>query len=444
MCNCLLTCTEFGSAKCLVVDIHHYLNGKFFCCFSASVANFVFFHSCCTGLKGGFADLDRNDSQSSNEPTSDSAEHDRHFSKPSYHNIGEDDVKSKVPNSNDSVGQQPQQGMKSLLETLEWRECGEQMLGGESSDDDDFSKVRSATTDSFDADFAAFSAERTTTGKPENPRSHDSRQIGSAGEYDGIRVSSDNTDVDMYDNSFTDFATASDWSNKVETGDLLGGGAAEWNAFENSANLLDIGQTDTSNFDLLVDSSVPIASSDSTQNLQGESLNPFRRDDTMQPTMTSQSSDKLFDFFSPPEQTTTNTSQNASSSLFDSFDPFLGTPIVHSKQPTETPRQQNAGEKTPPEDDFLAFLESKPLPNGAGNPSDDLIGDWNASNIASGANLSMPRPNSRTDLSGQTLAGQASISRNHSAHSMTAGPKLDPFGDLGQCPFFLFIHLCRY
>lgn len=306
------------------------------------------------------------------------------------------------------------------------------MLGSDSSDDEGIIQV----TDNFDDEFAEFSVNRTSGTKTESSGIALPKPAHLGGEYDGIRIAGDQSENNLFEAQFTETSSESNWRGIVETtDDLLGG--AEWSSehadsLAGGVTLLDIGESAPSNFDLLVGE----VSGSNQELFGGENQNPFLgTEDPVATSLPQQSNRNQFDLFSSSSLGGSILKDESSSLLFDSFIPFqnaVPTPAAMqasklSEKTVLSPQNQNKS----PEDDFLTFLESKPTSQQQG---DDLLGQWNASNITSAASGlgAMPRPTSRPDLK----SGQASVPRNNSSAGVEnlfgqAGQKMDPFADLG-------------
>lgn len=309
-----------------------------------------------------------------------------------------------------------------FFDTLEWQEGNQQMIDSDSSNDE-------VVNDNFDDEFAEFSANRTSGTKAESSRITQPKPAQLGGLFDDI--AGDQSENNLFEAQFTETSSESNWRGIVDTtDDLLGG--AEWSAepvesVAGGVTLLDIGESEPSNFNLLVGE----MRGSNVDLFGGENQNPFLGADDPVPA----SNQNQFDLFSSSALDDNIPQDSSSSLLFDSFIPFqraVPTPVAaQSSKSSEKTVFSPQNQMKSPEDDFLTFLESKPTSQQQ-ETSDDLLGQWNASNITSaGPGIGvMPRPTSRPDL----IAGQ--VPRNNSSTGVEnlygqTGQKMDPFGDLG-------------
>lgn len=372
--------------------------------------------------------LEHSDSNSSNDAQSDSADPERSRVRPTPDggNSASRPSTKPVPPAGDNTSDGVEKG---FFETLDWQRVNERILTDSGSDEELGNDAFKAPRDKFEDEFAEFSAQRggTVSGKPEPAPGGASHQFNR--EYEGIRIGGDQAEGNLFESDFPEVVGVDDSNGGVNTGDLFGG--SEWNAAPSEyvtagVDLLDIGEPEPSNLELLT-------GSQSDKDLfSGESMNPFFSESTTATTPSGGQPRVDKDHFDLFASTSASSIPNNSSSslLFDAFDPFQSASpaarIPASKSSEEVgsaPLDQSRNT----EDDFLAFLESKPQ-RGTGGGNDDLLGQWNMTNITSTAGAAMPRPASRTDLksgTGPAAKGAGGVGTEGS------GQKVDPFADLG-------------
>lgn len=364
--------------------------------------------------------LEHSDSNSSNDAHSDSTDPERSRAQPNPDGgISASRPSTKpVPPASDETSDGVQKG---FFDTLDWQRVNERILADSSSDEELGNEAPFKAQDKFEDEFAEFSAQRgvTTSGKTEPP-SGANRHFNR--EYEGIRIGSDQTEGNLFESEFPEV------NGRVNADDLFGGSG--WNAapsdfVTSGVNLLDIGESEPSNLELLT------GSQSDKDLLSGESMNPFLSEPvTIAPNEAQHHADK--DHFGLFVSSSTSSIPNNSSSslLFDAFDPFqsaspaAGIPTSKSSEEVSLPPRDQSRNA---EDDFMAFLESKPQ-RGTSGGNEDLLGQWNMTNIASTAGAGMPRPASRTDLKsgmGSAQKGAGGVGAEGS------GQKVDPFADLG-------------
>ena len=254
----------------------------------------------------------------------------------------------------------------------------------------------------------------------------------------------------LFDDGFSEAASKPG----LETVDLLniGGGAESSHGMPDRIDLLDIGVSEPSNFDLLSGSTQNNRSATQSPthpmdaDLIGGTFNPFQQaSGTSAAAQPSQP--KVFDPFA--------TSASHASAGLDGFDLFQSAP----SEPQIS--QASVSESDP----FMNFMD--PMQNsGAAAPTNDLMGGWNANNLASstsslpGAGATTPprQTNSKPgglgaglgmqgmhrNASGTTLGmpmngstGNLGMPRNNSGPNLSessGGPQqsMDPFADLGN------------
>jgi len=413
----------------------------------------------------------------------------------------EDTPKLEAYDSNPPKDQQPPQqpqaqksGGFGLLDRLEWQESHQSILNDDDSSDDDATpRANTSTNNVLDDEFARFSVQR-TSGRtaPTRPAPASTTSGARHDEFnasDGQRNPPPTADIFEADFGAADWSGGAASATTVQTDDLLGGGG--WATMDSGggavdSNLLDVGEPEQSNFDLLSGggggggkgsfAGLPTSSNQdlfgvggsggsSDEELQHVGYNPFLDSPTGKGGGATvggetKTTEILFDLFTtaPTASPTSMGSKPASASfLGDEFN-LIPTPASIPKPKSSdnvaggypgtahstTPVHGKAAKETSPEDEFFAFMESSQPSGGRGGATKeaDLLGDWTTGNLSSGVNVNMPRP-----ISGTNVPGLANMPRNGSSQSigggggvrMTSGAppgstrtaSKDPFADIG-------------
>ena len=394
-------------------------------------------------------------------------------------------------------------GKSSFFDTLEWQEFNEPIIQEESEEEDTAghgarppqqSGLR--PNDSFEAEFEALSSQRASTGRasPMAEASAKERVMGEKGEYDGIRVGSEQPGGE-YDgirvgseggaasdrsNLFDcDFGGQQDegWgveqpsNNTPATVDLLGMGGAGMDSaaaatsgtsaaagqLPRQMDLLDMGGPELTNFDLLSGMAPSKTQSASIGGVQ----QPPPKVDTFggDGGVSSGTFDPFAGLGSKPEPQTQPKTQPPKTQPKNNFEPFQSGNQASSTAPTaqsgrntdfafdpfqstaaagSTPSNSSASTK---QDDFAAFMGGQPGQNSS--KQNDLLGNWDAQNLPktgssnslnTGANMGGPSTNN--------ILSPGAMPRNNSSQELGsqkptnpagAAPKVkaDPFADFG-------------
>jgi len=245
-----------------------------------------------------------------------------------------------------------------------------------------------------------------------------------------------NTDVADATATLGEPENMSDRSNaETATADLLGGSA--WNDAEAAKDLFDVGQPEPTNFDLLVGPGT-------LRNTNGNSSSGVDLLNNDQPFVAdfstcTESSNNPFNVQDTCAVSDNSALNDIAADLFGTFDPFT-TADADEKPASSSSKPSKADGQA---DDFLSYIEGTSTAGSGKDDGPDLMSGWNAANILSGVNVSMPRASSRPDFS-STAAGvhsevpRASSSQNMSSKSFgvangsaRSAVAVDPFADIG-------------
>jgi len=301
---------------------------------------------------------------------------------------------------------------RGFFDTLDWQTAGvtEATTSGTEHKKMDRVKQMAAfevASTSLDEEFASFSANRLSTNT-------------------GVADDLSRPDVSDDDGSKGGAETA--------TADLLGGSA--WAGADAVQDLFDIGAPEPTNFDLLVGPQT-LGNANGNSSSGADLLNsdqPFVADFG---TFT-ESSNNPFDV--PDASTVADNSalNDMAANLFGTFDPFTSASV--DDKPVSSNKSSKADSQNT---DFLAYMESSSDAGDDKHDVPDLMSGWNASNIFSGVNVSMPRPSSRPDFGSGTAGAHTDVPRASSSQNMSSksfgmangstrsSKPADPFADIG-------------
>jgi len=223
--------------------------------------------------------------------------------------------------------------------------------------------------------------------------------------------------------------------------DLLSGYA--WTGSEAGKDLFDVGAPEPTNFDLLV-GPTPLGNTNGNSSSGVDLLNSDQTFVADFSTHT-ESSNNPFSIQDAGTVDDNSTLTDMAANLFGTFDPFTGA-SADEKSTSSCNKLSKPDSQTV---DFLSYLENTSTTGSGRDDGPDLMGGWNASNILSGVNVSMPRASSRPDFGSgasgvQNSVPRASSSQNMSSKSfgMTNGSSrntiaADPFAEIG---WFILIY----
>jgi len=228
----------------------------------------------------------------------------------------------------------------------------------------------------------------------------------------------------------------SDSSNaEPTTVDLLDGSA--WTDAEAPKDLFDVGPPELTNFDLLVGPGT-LGNTNGNSSSGVDLLNsdqPFVADFGTR----TESSNNPFDVQDASTVYDNSALNDMAANLFGTFDPFTSASADEKLVSSSDKPSKRDGQS----DDFLVYIESNAAARSGVDGGPDLMSGWNASNILSGVNISMPRASSRPDF-GSTAGGvhtdvpRASSSQNMTSKSFAmangstrSSKAVDPFANIG-------------
>jgi len=242
------------------------------------------------------------------------------------------------------------------------------------------------------------------------------------------------TDVSSKDGETEHFSDSS----KAEpaTVDLLSGSA--WKDAEAPKDLFDVGPPEPTNFDLLV-------GPETLGNTNGNSSSGVDLLNNDQPFVAdfgthTESSNNPFDVQDANTTYDNSALNDIAADLFGTFDPFTSASSADEKPVSFSNKPFKADGQT---DDFLLHVESTSSAGSGANDSPDLMSGWNASNILSGVNISMPRASSRPDFGSTSATVHTEVPRANSSQnmssksfgmangSMRSSKAVDPFANIG-------------
>jgi len=316
------------------------------------------------------------------------------------------------PATDHSASSEPKAKNRAFFDTLDWQDPGVPVAAAAGTDHKQVDRVRQIAafeiaSSSLDEEFADFSAYRLSA----------NANVADA-------LSKDGEPEHISDSSNTEPATV----------DLIGQSA--WNDAEAPTDLFDVGPPEPTNFDLLVGPGT-LGNTNGNSSSGVDLLNndqPFIADFGTH----TESSNNPFDVQDMDAVDNNSALNDMAANLFGTFDPFTNASSDEKPVFSSSKRSKDNGQS----DDFLVYMENTP---GTGSTDDgrDLMSGWNASNILSGVNVSMPRASSRPDF-GSTPGGmhtevpRASSSQNMSSKSFgmangstRSAKAVDPFADIG-------------